>query len=204
MRKGSIAVLSLLVAAVAATAVNARSYSDGGYRYSRHARTSHRHAGGSAGTSTTCLTSAARNLLGRIRNQFGNVFDPPSRRCHRGHQNTFEHASCHRFPRTGQKGRGELPRLIANHHGGVYDDSDMNITVTSGPRFVASSRAGCTRAAVAGAPGTITFLQQRQRGRRRETAGISKNLSPAVRAGTTLRPRFCGGRSPSNTPWLTF
>jgi hypothetical protein len=73
MRKGFIAVLSLLVAAVAPTAVNARSYSDDGYRYSRHTRTSHRHAGGSAGTSMTCLTSAARNLLGRIRNHFGNL-----------------------------------------------------------------------------------------------------------------------------------
>jgi hypothetical protein len=79
MRKGSIAVLSLLLAAAfVPTAVEARSYSDNGYRYSRHAKTSykrssHRYSKTSSGTSTTCLTSAARNLLGRIRSHFGNV-----------------------------------------------------------------------------------------------------------------------------------
>ena len=146
MRKGFIAVLSLLVAAVAPTAVNARSYSDDGYRYSRHARTSHRHAGGSAGTSTTCLTSAARNLLGRIRNHFGNVEIVSTCRpgaVIAGTRTPSKHASGQAIDFRVPGKKAEVVRwLIANHHsGGVMTYSDMNhIHVDVGPRFVALNR----------------------------------------------------------------
>ena len=146
MRKGSIAVLSLLVAAVAPTAVNARSYSDDGYRYSRHARTSHRHAGDSAGTSTTCLTSAARNLLGRIRNHFGNVEIVSTCRpgaVIAGTRTPSKHASGQAIDFRVPGKKAEVVRwLIANHHsGGVMTYSDMNhIHVDVGPRFVALNR----------------------------------------------------------------
>jgi Peptidase M15 len=152
MHKGSIAVLSLLVAAVAPTAVNARSYSDDGYRYSHHARASHRHASGSAGTSTTCLTSAARNLLGRIRNHFGNVEIVSTCRpgaVIAGTRTPSKHASGQaidfrvpgNFRVRGKK--GEVVRwLIANHHtGGVMTYNNMDhIHVDVGPRFVALNR----------------------------------------------------------------
>ena len=146
MRKGSIAVLSLLVAAVAPTAVNARSYSDDGYRYSRHARTSHRHAGRSAGTSTTCLTSAARNLLGRIRNHFGNVEIVSTCRpgaVIAGTRTPSKHASGQAIDFRVPGKKAEVVRwLIANHHsGGVMTYSDMDhIHVDVGPRFVALNR----------------------------------------------------------------
>ena len=146
MRKGSIAVLSLLVAAVALTAVNARPYSDDGYRYSRHTRTSHRHAGGSAGTSMTCLTSAARNLLGRIRNHFGNVEIVSTCRpgaVIEGTRTPSKHASGQAIDFRVPGKKAEVVRwLIANHHsGGVMTYSDMNhIHVDVGPRFVALNR----------------------------------------------------------------
>jgi Bacterial protein of unknown function (DUF882) len=146
MRKGSIAVLSLLVAAVAPTAANARSYSDDGYRYSRRARTSHRHAGGSAGTSMTCLTSAAPSLLGRIRNHFGNVEIVSTCRpgaVIAGTRTPSKHASGQAIDFRVPGKKAEVVRwLIANHHsGGVMTYSDMNhIHVDVGPQFVALNR----------------------------------------------------------------
>ena len=152
MRKGSIAVLSLLLAAAfVPTAVEARSYSDNGYRYSRHAKTSHRHSGhrysrNTSGISTTCLTSAARNLLGRIRSHFGNVeLDStcrPGARIART-RTPSKHASgqANDFRVPGRK--GEVVRwLIANHHsGGVMTYNDMDhIHVDVGPHFVALNR----------------------------------------------------------------
>ena len=72
MSKGSIAVLSLVLAASGPSMVDARSYNGDGYRSQDSVMTSRRMSGLS-GTSTTCLTSEARNLLSRIRTQFSNV-----------------------------------------------------------------------------------------------------------------------------------
>jgi hypothetical protein len=157
MRKGSIAVLSLLVAAAfIPTAVEARSYSDNGYRYSRHAKTSYRHSGNrhsgrrysrnSSGISTTCLTSAARNLLGRIRSHFGNVelvstCRPGARIA--GTRTPSKHASGQAIDfRVPGKKREVVRWLIANHRsGGVMTYNDMDhIHVDVGAHFVALNR----------------------------------------------------------------
>jgi uncharacterized protein YcbK (DUF882 family) len=165
MRKGSIAVLSLLLAAAfVPTAVEARSYSDNSYRYTRHAKTSdngyrntrraktshrrsgHRYAKKSSGTSATCLTSAARNLLGRIRNQFGNVqivstCRPGARIA--GTRTPSKHASGQAIDfRVPGKKREVVRWLIANHRsGGVMTYNDMDhIHVDVGAHFVALNR----------------------------------------------------------------
>jgi uncharacterized protein YcbK (DUF882 family) len=148
MRKGSIAVLFLFVAAAAPTGVEARSYSNDGYRYrhSHHARTSHRHSREASGTSTTCLTSAARNLLGRIRAHFGNVEIVSTCRpgaVIAGTRTPSKHASGQAIDfRVPGKKREVVRWLIANHHtGGVMTYNDMDhIHVDVGPHFVALNR----------------------------------------------------------------
>ena len=113
--------------------------------YSRHARTPptcrrlRRY-------SMTCLTSAARSLLGRIRAHFGNVEIVSTCRpgaSHRRHQNTSKHASGQAIDFRVPGKKAEVVRwLIANHHtGGVMTYSDMDhIHVDVGPRFVALNR----------------------------------------------------------------
>jgi hypothetical protein len=140
MRKGSIAVLALIVASVSPTAIQAKPYSGDGYRKGR-ATTSR-----SAGTSATCLTSEARNLLGRIRAKFGRVeiistCRPGARIAGTGRPSKHASGQAIDFRVPGKK--GEVVRwLIANHRsGGVMTYYDMNhIHVDVGARFVALNR----------------------------------------------------------------
>ena len=94
----------------------------------------------------TCLTSAARNLLGRIGNHFGNVEIVSTCRpgaVIEGTRTPSKHASGQAIDFRVPGKKAEVVRwLIANHHsGGVMTYSDMNhIHVDVGPRFVALNR----------------------------------------------------------------
>lgn len=145
MRKGSIAVLSLVLAATGSSFVHARTYSDDGDRYRDRAVTSrkaHRHAG----TSTACLTPDARNLLARIRAQFGNVeivstCRPGAKIAGTNYPSKHASGQAIDFRVPGRK--AEVVRwLIAHDHmGGIMTYSDMDhIHVDVGPRFVALNR----------------------------------------------------------------
>jgi hypothetical protein len=138
MRKGSIVVLSLVLAALVPTAAGARGYHHGGKSHVRHA-----HGGN---TSVTCLTWEARALLNRIRAQFGNVqlvstCRPGAKIA--GTRYPSKHASGQAidFRVPGRKGQ-VVQWLIAHHHnGGVMTYSDMDhIHVDIGPHFVALNR----------------------------------------------------------------
>lgn len=145
MRKGSIAMLSLVFAAVTPAAVNAKSYSGDGYGYNDRAM-NNRRISSLSGTATTCLTSEARNLLGRIREHFGSVevvstCRPGARIAGTGMPSKHASGQAIDFRVPGRK--AEVVRwLIANHHsGGVMTYSDMDhIHVDIGPRFVALNR----------------------------------------------------------------
>jgi uncharacterized protein YcbK (DUF882 family) len=122
----------MLAAALPATA-------EAGQRH-RH----HRHSAGS--TSTACLTSAARNLLAKIRNHFGNVQIVSTCRpgaTIAGTNRASKHASGQAidFRVPGRK-REVVRWLIANDRmGGIMTYSDMDhIHVDVGPRFVALNR----------------------------------------------------------------
>jgi uncharacterized protein YcbK (DUF882 family) len=142
MRRGYIAVLALIAAAVVPAAVQAKSYQGDGYRYKSRAMTSRK----VSGHSTSCLTSSARNLLGRIRARFGNVeivstCRPGARIA--GTRRPSRHASGQAIDFRVRGRKGEVVRwLIANHHsGGVMTYHDMDhIHVDVGPRFVALNR----------------------------------------------------------------
>jgi uncharacterized protein YcbK (DUF882 family) len=142
MSKGSIALLSLVLAATASGTADARTYNDEGDRYQNRAMTSRR-IERLSGTSTTCLTSAARNLLARIRSQFANVeivstCRPGARIAGTGYPSKHASGQAIDFRVPGRK--AEVVRwLIANDHmGGIMTYSDMDhIHVDIGPRFVA-------------------------------------------------------------------
>jgi uncharacterized protein YcbK (DUF882 family) len=145
MRKGSIAVLSVVLAAVLPATVNAKSYPGEGYRYKDRAMTSRRTAS-LGGTSTTCLTPAARALLDRIRGQFGRVeivstCRPGARIAGTGRPSRHASGQAIDFRVPGRKSEA-VRWLIANHHsGGVMTYSDMDhIHVDVGPHFVALNR----------------------------------------------------------------
>ncbi|MFA5956704.1 YcbK family protein [Hyphomicrobium sp.] len=146
MRKGTIAVLSLVLAGTTAGVADARTYTDDGYRYKDRAMTS-RNISGLSGTSTACLTSAARNLLGRIRSQFGNLeivstCRPGARIA--GTRTPSKHASGQAIDFRVPGRKAEVVRwLIANDRiGGIMTYRDMDhIHVDVGPRFVALNAA---------------------------------------------------------------
>jgi uncharacterized protein YcbK (DUF882 family) len=102
-----------------------------------------RRISGLSGTSTACLTSEARNLLARIRGQFGNVqivstCRPGARIAGTGRPSRHASGQAIDFRVPGRK--AEVVRwLIANHRNGgtmTYRDMD-HIHVDVGPRFVA-------------------------------------------------------------------
>jgi uncharacterized protein YcbK (DUF882 family) len=142
MRKGTIAVLSLGLAATASSIADARTYTDDGVRFRDRAMTS-RKISGLSGTSTTCLTSAARNLLARIRAQFGNLeivstCRPGAKVAGTNYPSKHASGQAIDFRVPGRK--AEVVRwLIANDHiGGIMTYRDMDhIHVDVGPRFVA-------------------------------------------------------------------
>jgi len=145
MRKGSIVVLSLVLASVTPAAVEAKSYTGDGYRYKDRAMTSRR-ISELGGTSTTCLTSEAKNLLGRIRSHFGNVeivstCRPGARIAGTGMPSKHASGQAIDFRVPGRKAEA-VRWLIANHHsGGMMTYSDMDhIHVDVGPHFVALNR----------------------------------------------------------------
>ena len=142
MSKGSIAVLSLVLAGAASGVADARTYSDDGYRYRDRAMTSRR-TSELGGTSTACLTSEARNLLARIRGQFGNLeivstCRPGAKVAGTNYPSKHASGQAIDFRVPGRK--AEVVRwLIANDHlGGIMTYRDMDhIHVDIGPRFVA-------------------------------------------------------------------
>ena len=113
-------------------------------------RSLRRYASSGAGTSRTCLTSAARALLGRIEAKFGRVQIISTCRpgaVIAGSGRPSKHASGQAIDFNAPSGRkGELVRwLIANHKsGGVMTYSGMNhIHVDIGHHFVSlNSRGG--------------------------------------------------------------
>jgi uncharacterized protein YcbK (DUF882 family) len=142
MRKGTIAVLSLVLVATASGIANARTYNDDGGRYRDRSMTS-RNIERLSGTSTACLTSAARNLLARIRAQFANVeivstCRPGAKIAGTGYPSKHASGQAIDFRVPGRKAQ-VVRWLIANDHmGGIMTYSDMDhIHVDIGPRFVA-------------------------------------------------------------------
>ncbi len=145
MRKGSIAVLSLVLAANVSSIADARTYDDDGSHYGDRAMTS-RKVSRRAGTSTACLTSNARNLLARIRAQFDDVeivstCRPGAKIAGTNHPSKHASGQAIDFRVPGRK--AEVVRwLIAHDHmGGIMTYRDMDhIHVDVGPRFVALNR----------------------------------------------------------------
>ena len=103
-----------------------------------HARRSH----GEGGTSRSCLTGPARNLLSRIEQQFGAVQIVSTCRpgaTIRGTGRTSRHASGNAIDFSAGAKKGAVVRwLLANHHnGGTMTYPGMShIHVDIGPRFV--------------------------------------------------------------------
>jgi uncharacterized protein YcbK (DUF882 family) len=125
--------------------VDARTYNDDGYRFKDRAMTSRRVARLS-GTSTTCLTSEARNLLARIRAQFDNVEIVSTCRpgaTIAGTNYPSKHASGQAIDFRVPGRKAEVVRWLIAHDrlGGIMTYSDMDhIHVDVGPRFVALNR----------------------------------------------------------------
>jgi uncharacterized protein YcbK (DUF882 family) len=105
-----------------------------------------RHVARHSGASTECLTSAARNLLARIRGQFSNVEIVSTCRpgaTIAGTNYPSKHASGQAIDFRVPGRKSEVVRwLIANDHmGGIMTYSDMDhIHVDVGARFVALGR----------------------------------------------------------------
>ena len=138
MSKGSIVVLSLVLAAILPATADARGYHHGGKTHVRHA------SGGN--TSVTCLTWESRALLNRIRAQFGNVelvstCRPGAKIAGTNYPSKHSSGQAIDFRVPGRKGQ-VVQWLIAHHHnGGVMTYSDMDhIHVDIGPHFVALNR----------------------------------------------------------------
>ncbi len=145
MRKGTIGVLSLVLAATASNVADARTYNDDGMHFRDRAMTS-RAISRLSGTSTACLTSAARNLLAKIRAQFDGVevvstCRPGATVAGTNYQSKHASGQAIDFRVPGRK--AEVVRwLIANDRmGGIMTYNDMDhIHVDVGPRFVALNR----------------------------------------------------------------
>lgn len=115
-------------------------------RYSKKSSKKRYASRGKASASTGCLTSAARNLLGRIRSKFGNVqvistCRPGARIAGSGKLSKHASGNAIDFRVPGRKA-AVVSWLRANHrNGGIMTYSDMDhIHVDIGPRFVALGR----------------------------------------------------------------
>jgi uncharacterized protein YcbK (DUF882 family) len=142
MSKGSIALLSVVLATAVPCTVHARNF----HPHTKNRATTSRHVASLSGTSVTCLTWEARALLNRIRAQFGNVeivstCRPGATIAGTNHPSRHASGQAIDFRVPGKKGQ-VVRWLIANHHsGGVMTYSDMDhIHVDIGPRFVALNR----------------------------------------------------------------
>ena len=149
MRQHSVSLLAgclaLLATALVPAAVEAKSYQGDGAKLKHRSMTSRSNSGGS-GSSSSCLTSEARNLLGRIRSQFGNVqiistCRPGARIASSGKPSKHASGRAIDFRVPGKK-KQVVAWLMANHHsGGTMTYSDMDhIHVDVGSRFVALNR----------------------------------------------------------------
>lgn len=145
MRTRSIAVVASILALIIPVAANAKSYQgDSGYKMKYRSMTSRKTSGG--GTSTACLTSEAKNLLGRIKSRFGNVqiistCRPGARIAKTGRPSKHASGRAIDFRVPGRK-KDVVQWLIANHHSGgtmTYRDMD-HVHVDVGARFVALNR----------------------------------------------------------------
>lgn len=144
MRNSMIAAVASVLALLVPVAANAKSYQgDSGTKMKYRSMTSR---SSNAGSSTGCLTSEARNLLGRIKARFGNVQIIST--CRRGARiagtgKPSKHASGQAidFRVPGRK-KEVVQWLIANHRSGgtmTYRDMD-HVHVDVGYRFVALNR----------------------------------------------------------------
>lgn len=146
MRICSLAALASLLALMAPLAANAKSYQgDNGYKLKYRSMTSRKNSSG-GGTSTSCLTSDARNLLGRIKSRFGNVqiistCRPGARIATTGRPSKHASGRAIDFRVPGRK-KEVVQWLLANHRSGgtmTYRDMD-HVHVDVGARFVALNR----------------------------------------------------------------
>jgi uncharacterized protein YcbK (DUF882 family) len=134
-----------MLAAAGPTGAEARTYHHGSH-HAKYRVTNGRHAARLSETSTECLTSAARNLLARIRGQFSNVEIVSTCRpgaTIAGTNYPSKHASGQAIDFRVPGRKAEVVRwLIAHDHvGGIMTYSDMDhIHVDVGPRFVALGR----------------------------------------------------------------
>lgn len=158
MRREAMMLLCGLLALSAPAAVEAKSYHGEGYKakhrsvsstkqgYKHKAKKHAKRRGGGASASASCLTSEARNLLGRIRSRFGNVqiistCRPGARIATTGKISKHASGQAIDFRVPGRK-REVVQWLKANHRsGGTMTYSDMDhIHVDVGYRFVALNR----------------------------------------------------------------
>lgn len=150
MRIRTLVALAGCLAILAPAAASAKPYyGNPGYKTKHHAKSGRKHvrrSGGGSSASTGCLTSEARNLLGRIQSQFGNVqvistCRPGARIATSGKRSKHASGQAIDFRVPGRK--AEVVRwLIANHRSGgtmTYRDMD-HIHVDVGGRFVALNR----------------------------------------------------------------
>lgn len=150
MRKVTLAALAVMIAAFTPVAAEAKRYNNDGISMKQRSltnRATHRkYAKKSGGASRSCLTGAARALLGRIENQFGGVqiistCRPGARIAGTGKISKHASGNAIDFRVPGKKG-AVVSWLRANHHnGGTMTYSDMDhIHVDIGPKFVALGR----------------------------------------------------------------
>lgn len=147
MRTRYLAALIGVLALLSPVAASAKPYyGDSGYKMKHRGITSRKYGKRSSGSSTGCLTSSARNLLGRIRSQFGNVQIIST--CRKGARiagsgRPSKHASGQAIDfRVAGRKAAVVRWLIANHRSGgtmTYRDMD-HIHVDVGSRFVALNR----------------------------------------------------------------
>lgn len=151
MRTITLAALATMIAVFTPVAAEAKRYNNDGISMKQRSLTNrgtHRKyaSKGGSGTSRSCLTGAARALLGRIEGQFGNVqiistCRPGARIAGTGKISKHASGNAIDFRVPGKKS-AVVAWLRANHHsGGTMTYSDMDhVHVDIGPRFVALGR----------------------------------------------------------------
>lgn len=150
MRKITLAAFAVMVAIFTPVAAEAKRYSNDGISMKHRSltnRVTHRkYASKGGGASRSCLTSAARGLLGRIESQFGRVqiistCRPGARIAGSGKVSKHASGNAIDFRVPGKKG-AVVAWLRANHRsGGTMTYADMDhVHVDIGSRFVALGR----------------------------------------------------------------
>lgn len=150
MRIVTLAALATMIAVFTPVAAEAKRYNNDGISMKQRSltnRATHRkYASKGGGASRSCLTGAARALLGRIESQFGSVqiistCRPGARIAGSGKISKHASGNAIDFRVPGKKG-AVVSWLRANHRsGGTMTYSDMDhIHVDIGSRFVALGR----------------------------------------------------------------